>query len=184
MTKVTRSIAPISRPVAALSVALILACGSAPPAIPSAAPSSPTAAAATPTASPSAGSYVRPIDGVEYAVMSEEVERRIVALFPDFPDGYALRDVTVRGSPARLRLVVLHISEKYANQKLLDDRMGLGQRGAPPERATIGGLPAFYHSDVTPNFLVWQQGRFLVLIYGTDRLVMETLAGRLIVANT
>ena len=115
--------------------------------------------------------------------MSAALEQQLVLLFSDLPDGFAIRDVSVRGSTARLRLVVLHIADQYAGVKILDDQTGFGGRTATPARLTIGSLPAFYHSDVTPNFLVWQQARFLVLIYGVDRPVMETLAGRLITAN-
>jgi hypothetical protein len=140
-------------------------------------------ASTTPSPTSLAEGYLRPLDGVAYSTMAPQTEQQVAQLFTDLPDGYAIRDVSVRGSTARLRLVVLHISDKYVGTKLLDDQTGFGGRTAAPVRLAIAGVPAFYHSDVTPNLLVWQQARFLVLIYGTDRPVMETLAAQLIVAN-
>jgi hypothetical protein len=141
----------------------------------------PDTSAASP--SPPAESYLRPLDGVVYAAPDSQAEQQAGTQLRDLADSYVLRDAVVRGSKERLRLVVLHVAERYAARPILDPETGFGRRGEATERLTLHGVPAFYHSDVRPNFLVWQQGRVLAVVYGTDRGAMVTLAEGLIAAN-
>jgi hypothetical protein len=124
----------------------------------------------------------------EFVPLPEDQAKQVMAAFTtsggdQLADSAVLRNAVSSVSASRLRLLVLRIKSIYAATKILDDKEGFGGRTVPPERTTIGGLPAFYHSDVTPNFLVWQQGLYLALVYGTDRPLMEQLAAGLIAAN-
>ena len=172
----------LSRTTVVLICALVLInCGS-PDAVPFATRSAAPIAIPS-TASPTALSYLRAIDGVTYIPMAPDVERRVVALFEDAATSYAARDVTLSTSTAKLRLVVLWMSDKFAATKPLNDVTGMGGPNSRPEKKSIGGLTTFLHTDVTPNFLAWQQGLILSLVYGVDRPAMETVAALLIGAN-
>ena len=158
---------------------LLVACGS-----PQLTP--PAAAAPTRSAAPaahSADAYVRPLDGVTYTQMAPDVERQIASLFAGKAITYAFRDVGLTGPSAKLRLVVLEMTDAYAAAKPLDDVHGMGGPNSYPDKKVIGGLPTFLHADATPNFLAWQQRQYLVLVYGTERPAMESLAAPLIAAN-
>ena len=148
-------------------------------------PAAQTTSVPTASALPNALSYLRPIDGVMYAPMAPETEARVVSGFGDAAISYAVRDVAIRGIAAKLRIVVLWMTEKYAATKPLNDLTGLGGPGSRPETKMIGGLTTFLHTDVSPNILVWQQGPILALIYGyeQDRPAMESLAGSLITST-
>jgi hypothetical protein len=141
---------------------------------------------ATQSASPalqSANTYLRPVDRVTYTLMAPDVERQLTSFVADKATTYAFRDVALAGSPAKLRLVVIQMTDAYAATKPLDELHGMGGPNAYPDRKLIAGLPSFLHTDVTPNFLAWQQRQILALVYGTDRVAMESLATSLVLAN-
>ena len=137
---------------------------------------------ATPVA-PSADSYLRPLQGVTYTQMAPDVERQLTSFVAGKATTYAFRDVALTGSPAKLRIVVIQMTDAYAATKPLNDLHGMGGPTSYPDKKLIQGLPTFMHTDVTPNFLAWQQGSNSVLVYGTDHIAMEGLASSLIVAN-
>ena len=161
---------------------LPLACG---PSSGNTAARSSAPATSGPSDSPTALSYLRPIDGVAYAPMAPDVEARVVATFRDSAVTYAVRDVMMKDASGKLRIVVLWMTDKYAATKPLNDVTGMGGPASRPDKKTIGGVTTFFHTDVSPNILAWQQGPILALIYGDgpDRPAMEQLAGALIAAN-
>jgi hypothetical protein len=166
----------------AVSCLLTIACGA--PGGGTAAQSS-AAPTAGPSASPTALRYLRPVDGVTYTPMAADVEARVVATFRDSAVTYAIRDVAMKGASGKLRIVVLWMTDKYAATKPLNDVTGMGGPASRPDKKTIGGISTFFHTDVSPNILAWQQGPILALIYGDgpDRPAMEQLAGALIAAD-
>jgi hypothetical protein len=115
--------------------------------------------------------------------MAPDVERQLTSFVADKATTYAFRDVALAGSAAKLRLVVIQMTDAYAATKPLDELHGMGGPNAYPDRKPIAGLPTFLHTDVTPNFLAWQQRQILALVYGTDHVAMESLATSLVLAN-
>lgn len=154
---------------------------------PGAAPISELPSAVLPTRSPSpspgAVGYLRPLSGVTYSTMAPDVESRVAGAFPQgMATSYAVREVVMANYQTKLRLVILWLSDESFGRQVLDPETGLGGP-TRPEKTSVRGVTAFLHTDVTPNFLVWQQGRVLALVYGNDRSAMEELGGRLIDAN-
>jgi hypothetical protein len=145
---------------------------SPPPAVQSVAPVEQTADA-----------YLRAIDGVTYTQMTADVERQLTSFVAGKATTHVFRDVALRSSPAKLRIVVIEMSDAYAATKPLDETHGMGGPNAYPDKRLIAGLPTFFHTDVTPNFLAWQQRQTLALVYGSDRVAMESLALSLVLAN-
>ncbi len=166
-------------PLATLACSLLLiACGS-----PSVQAVASPPVAQTERVSGTAESYLRPAEGVTYIQMAPDVERELTTRIGGNAATSAFRDVALAGSTAKLRLVVIEMTDSYAATKPLNEVHGMGGPNTYPDKKPIQGVPTFLHTDVAPNFLAWQRGSDLILVYGTDHPAMERLADLLIVAN-
>jgi hypothetical protein len=115
--------------------------------------------------------------------MTADTERQLASSVAAYATTYVFRDVALVGSTTKLRLVVVQMTDAYAATKPLNDVHGMGGPNSYPDKKQIADLPTYFHSDATPNFLAWQQGQDLVVLYGVDRVAMEQFASSLIAAN-
>lgn len=196
-----RTSSPIG-PMAFLAVALVLAsCAAAASPTPTPSPTqSPTPSPTLePTPSPTpatvgisvaAQAYLVPLAGYEYVALPTSVEQQAVAglqsdLVRDYFKGYAIQSVTRDGAGQAVAWV-LDMQPSYLALPGFMEGVVAGMAGttnATTQQITLAGQAAYQLVTSTQQFVAWQTGSFIVVVFGADLAPVTAVATALIEAH-
>jgi len=183
---------------------LLAACSAASPSpsptlepTPTASPSPSPSPTVTPLPSPSgigisaaAQAYLVPLPGYAYVALPAAVEQQAIAGFTD-PQvlqaflGYAIQSVTKNGVGQAVAWV-LDVQPSYlAIPGTMDEFVaamsGAARGGSTP--VTLAGQAAFQVTTPSEQFVVWQTGSFIVVVFGPDLAMVTAVSTALIQAH-
>jgi len=96
--------------------------------------------------------------------------------------GVALRLVTRNGDAANMVVLSVALLPSYAALPGVLDEFSSGYAQLPAEHLTLASHPALYY-ETSPRSLVWSHRTFFVVVYGSERAAMTSLAQALIASN-